>query len=164
MAGARARAWGYEGMRAKWQKGKRAKGQRAKGQKGKRAKGKTTNCNFPVFREQIEALITMSDVCEQEIKFEVFSWNALIEYIKHFLSVQVGPFEKCCIWGQIWMVDQPTWWEKGDNLLQTAVRISHLQYYFGGADEESEVCDINHNAGVCNCDMRLYHWKYWMSL
>ena len=41
---------------------------------------------------------------------------------------------------------------------ETTVRISsvllHLQYYFDGADEGSEVCDINHNAGVCNCDMR----------
>ena len=65
---------------------------------------------YNVFRGQIEALIAMSDVCEQEIKFEVFSQNVLIEYIhvEHFLSVQVGPFEKCCIWGQIWMVDQPT--------------------------------------------------------
>ena len=31
---------------------------------------------------------------------------------------------------------------------------NHPQYYFDGADEESEVCDINHNGGVCNCDMR----------
>ena len=30
------------------------------------------------FYEQIEALIAMSDVCEQEIKFEVFSLNVLI--------------------------------------------------------------------------------------
>ena len=24
----------------------------------------------------------------------------------------------------------------------------------GGADEEKEGCDINHNGGVCNCDIR----------
>ena len=85
---------------------------------------------YNAFREQIEALIAMSDVCEQEIKFEVFSWNVLIEYIEHNISVQVGPFEKCCIWGQIWMVDQPTRWEKGDNFLQNNFRISHLRYYY----------------------------------
>ena len=41
MAGARAKAWGHEGMRA-WGH----EGMRAKGQKGKRAK--TTNYNFPL--------------------------------------------------------------------------------------------------------------------
>ena len=61
---------------------------------------------YNVFREQIEALIAISDVCEQEIKFEVpckldsFSYN--------YFTVQVGPSEECCIWSEVWMVDEPT--------------------------------------------------------
>ena len=122
---------------------------------------------YNVFREQIEALIAMSDVCEQEIKFEVFSWNVVIEYIEHFLSVQVGPFEKCCIWGQIWMVDQPTWWEKGDNLLQTNVRIfgittSSVLLWRSWWGERS----LWHHSQCRGLQLwyEVNHWKYWMSL
>ena len=67
------------------------------------------NLTYDVPIQQIEALIAMSDACEQEIKFEV----SFIYYHKYFLqcnafAVQVGSLEECRIWGEIWMVDKPT--------------------------------------------------------
>jgi len=82
------------------------------------------NITYDVPLEQIEALITMSDVCEQEIKFEC----KLAPLKNAAFGVKFG------------------WWTN---------QRDEKKYYFGGADEESEVCDINHNAGVCNCDMSL---------
>ena len=67
------------------------------------------NLTYDVPIQQIEALIAMSDTCEQEIKFEV----SFIYYHKYFLqciafAVQVGSLEECRIWGEIWLVDKPT--------------------------------------------------------
>jgi len=82
------------------------------------------NITYNVPLEQIEALIAMSDVCEQEIKFEC----KLAPLKNAAFGVKFG-----------WRTNQR----------------DEKKYYFDGADEESEVCDINHNAGVCNCDMSL---------
>jgi len=82
------------------------------------------NITYDVPLEQIEALIAMSDVCEQEIKFEC----KLAPLKNAAFGVKFG------------------WWTN---------QRDEKKYYFDGADEEREVCDINHNAGVCNCDMSL---------
>jgi len=74
--------------------------------------------------QQIEALIAMSDTCEQEIKFEC----KLAPLKNAAFGVKFG------------------WWTN---------QREEKKYYFDGADEDSEVCDINHNGGVCNCDMSL---------
>jgi len=82
------------------------------------------NLTYDVPIQQIEALIAMSDTCEQEIKFEC----KLAPLKNAAFGVKFG------------------WWTNQRN---------EKKYYFDGADEESEVCDINHNGGVCNCDMSL---------
>ena len=65
------------------------------------------NLTYDVPIQQIEALIAMSDACEQEIKFEV-KWKNILTKLYVILVVQVGPLEECCLWGEIWMVDKPT--------------------------------------------------------
>jgi len=82
------------------------------------------NLTYDVPIQQIEALIAMSDTCEQEIKFEC----KLAPLKNAAFGVKFG------------------WWTN---------QRDEKKYYFDGADEESEVCDINHNGGVCNCDMSL---------
>merc|ERR1712013_580124 len=82
------------------------------------------NITYDVPLEQIEALIAMSDVCEQEIKFEC----KLAPLKNAAFGVKFG------------------WWTN---------QRDEKKYYFDAADEESEVCDLSHNAGVCNCDMSL---------
>jgi len=82
------------------------------------------NLTYDVPIQQIEALIAMSDTCEQEIKFEC----KLAPLKNTAFGVKFG------------------WWTN---------QREEKKYYFDGADEESEVCDINHNGGVCNCDMSL---------
>jgi len=82
------------------------------------------NLTYDIPIQQIEALIAMSDTCEQEIKFEC----KLAPLKNAAFGVKFG------------------WWTNQRN---------EKKYYFDGADEESEVCDINHNGGVCNCDMSL---------
>jgi len=82
------------------------------------------NLTYDVPIQQIEALIAMSDTCEQEIKFEC----KLAPLKNAAFGVKFG------------------WWTN---------QREEKKYYFDGSDEESEVCDINHNGGVCNCDMSL---------
>jgi len=82
------------------------------------------NLTYDVPIQQIEALIAMSDTCEQEIKFEC----KLAPLKNAAFGLKYG------------------WWTN---------QRDEKKYYFDGADEESEVCDINHNGGVCNCDMSL---------
>ena len=65
------------------------------------------NLTYDVPIQQIEALIAMSDTCEQEIKFEVL-WKSNSFIFLHSFVVQVGPFEECCIWIEVWVVDEPT--------------------------------------------------------
>ena len=58
------------------------------------------------------------------------------------------------------MVDQPAGGEEGEDLLpEVSFGIAtsltgHSQYFFDGGDEESEVCSMATNEGVCNCDIR----------
>merc|ERR1712055_140365 len=82
------------------------------------------NLTYDVPIQQIEALIAMSDTCEQEIKFEC----KLAPLKNAAFGLKYG------------------WW---------TTQRDEKKYYFDGADEESEVCDVNHNGGVCNCDMSL---------
>ena len=71
------------------------------------------NLTYDVPIQQIEALIAMSDTCEQEIKFEV-SYKMFLTFFSHdSFPVQVGPFEERGIWGEVWMVDKPTRPKKG---------------------------------------------------
>ena len=71
---------------------------------------------YDVPMEQVQALIAMSDTCEQQITFEV-SLRAKFNNVPSYLSVQAGSSEECSFWSEVWMVDQPAGREKGEIVL-----------------------------------------------
>jgi len=79
---------------------------------------------YDVPMEQVQALIAMSDTCEQQITFEC----KLAPLKNAAFGVKYG------------------WWtnQRGEK-----------KFFFDGGDEESEVCSMATNEGVCNCDISL---------